>query len=143
MHGATKVDRVWFDIRTDSSSAAPATLRPMADAESDPIEIGPQQAVELRDAGAVIVDVREQEEWDAGRIPGATHIPLMELSERAGSLPADQPIVFQCKAGGRSLMAAQALRAAGRQAYSLAGGLHAWQDAGLPLDPPDGIVANH
>lgn len=119
------------------------TLEGMADAASDPIEIGPQQAAELRDAGAVIVDVREDHEWDAGRIPGAVHIPLMQLSERVTSLPADQPIVFQCKVGGRSLMAAQALRGAGLRAYSLAGGLHAWQDAGLPLDPEDGVVADH
>jgi rhodanese-related sulfurtransferase len=115
----------------------------MADAQSDPIEIGPQQASQLRDEGALIVDVREDSEWQAGRIPGATHIPLMQLSEQAGSLPADRAIVFQCKVGGRSLMAAQALRAAGRQAYSLAGGLHAWQDAGLSLEPEDGVVADH
>ncbi len=71
------------------------------------------------------------------------HIPLMQLSAQAGALPADQPIVFQCRSGGRSLMAAQALRAAGRPAYSLAGGLQSWQQAGLPLDPEDGVVADH
>jgi rhodanese-related sulfurtransferase len=52
-------------------------------------------------------------------------------------------VVFQCRAGSRSLMAAQALRASGFEAYSLAGGLLAWTDAGLPLDPPDGTVADH
>jgi rhodanese-related sulfurtransferase len=109
----------------------------------DPIEIGPQQAAELQREGAAIVDVREDHEWDAGRIPGAVHIPLMQLSEQAASLPADQPIVFQCKSGGRSLMAAQALRASGLRAYSLAGGLHAWEHAGLPLEPEDGVVADH
>jgi rhodanese-related sulfurtransferase len=115
----------------------------MADAESGPIEVGPQEAAQLQRDGAAIVDVREDHEWEAGRIPGAVHIPLMQLAERVGDLPADQPVVFQCKSGGRSLMAAQALRAAGHGAYSLAGGLHAWQDAGLPMDPEDGGVADH
>jgi rhodanese-related sulfurtransferase len=115
----------------------------MADAESGPIEVGPQEAAQLQRDGAPIVDVREDLEWEAGRIPGAVHIPLMQLAERVGDLPADQPVVFQCKSGGRSLMAAQALRAAGHGAYSLAGGLHAWQDAGLPMDPEDGVVADH
>jgi rhodanese-related sulfurtransferase len=115
----------------------------MADAESGPIEVGPQEAARLQRQGATIVDVREDHEWDAGRIPGAVHIPLMQLAAQVESLPADGPIVFQCKSGGRSLMAAQALRAAGRPACSLAGGLHAWQDAGLPLEPEDGFVADH
>jgi rhodanese-related sulfurtransferase len=115
----------------------------MADAESGPIEVGPQEAAQLQRDGAAIVDVREDDEWEAGRIPGAVHIPLMQLAEQVGTLPADRLIVFQCKSGGRSLMAAQALRAAGRPACSLAGGLHAWQDAGLPLDPEDGFVADH
>jgi len=109
----------------------------------DPIEIGPQDAARLQRDGAPIVDVREDHEWDAGHIAGAQHIPLGQLSASAASLPADQPVVFQCKSGGRSLMAAQALRASGRPAYSLAGGLHAWQDAGLPLEPGDGTVADH
>ena len=115
----------------------------MADAEPDPIEIGPQDAARLQREGAPIVDVREDHEWAAGRIPGAVHVPLMQLPAQAGALPADQPIVFQCRSGARSLMAAQALRAAGRPAYSLAGGLQAWQQAGLALEPEDGFVADH
>jgi len=115
----------------------------MAAADSDPIEIDAARAAELQAAGAPVVDVREDHEWEAGHIPGARHIPLGELTEQASSLPADQPIVFQCLSGGRSLMAAQALRAAGRQAYSLAGGLQAWHAEGRPLEPADGYLAGH
>ncbi len=115
----------------------------MADAQPDPIEIGPQEAAQLQRDGVVIVDVREHHEWEAGRIPGARHVPLGELPAQAATLPIDQPVVFQCKSGGRSLVAAQALRASGRAAYSLAGGLHSWQQAGLPMEPETGVVADH
>jgi hydroxyacylglutathione hydrolase/adenylyltransferase/sulfurtransferase len=112
---------------------------------SDNIELTAEEARRRFDAGEVqIVDVREPHEWDAGRIPGEVrHIPLMELTTQASSIDRDRPVVFQCRAGSRSLMAAQALRASGFEAYSLAGGLLAWTDAGLPLDPPDGTVADH
>jgi rhodanese-related sulfurtransferase len=108
------------------------------------IEVTAARAQELLAAGdAVVVDVREPYEWDAGRIEGARHIPLERLSSQAESLPKDQTIVFQCRLGARSLMAAQAFRRAGYDAYSLAGGLQAWADAGLPLTPDDGVVADH
>lgn len=110
----------------------------MSDAE---LEITPQQAFEAAQAGrALIVDVRTAAEWDAGRIPGAVHIALDQLSSRAGELAPDRELVFSCKAGGRSLMAAQAFAASGRPARSLAGGAHAWQDTGLPFE---GVVADH
>jgi rhodanese-related sulfurtransferase len=109
------------------------------------IEITPEDARRRFDAGEVqLVDVREGYEWDAGRIPGdVRHIPVNELTAQAASIDKDKPVVFQCRSGARSLMAAQAFRASGYEAYSLTGGLLAWQDAGLPLDPPDGTVAEH
>jgi rhodanese-related sulfurtransferase len=113
-------------------------------ADSD-IEIDAQTVQQRFDAGEVqVVDVREQYEWDAGRIPGdVRHIDLSELTAQAGSIDKDKPVVFQCRLGARSLMAAQAFRASGYDAYSLTGGLEAWVAAGLPLDPPDGTVADH
>jgi rhodanese-related sulfurtransferase len=91
-----------------------------------------------------IVDVREPYEWDAGRIAGdVRHIPLGALQQQAATIAPERPVVFQCRSGGRSLWAAQAFRAAGYEAYSLAGGLLAWQAAGLPMDPPGGTVAEH
>jgi rhodanese-related sulfurtransferase len=109
------------------------------------IEVTAEDTKRRFDAGEVqVVDVREPEEWDAGRIPGdVRHIPLADLTAQAASIDKDKPVVFQCRAGARSLMAAQAFRASGYDAYSLAGGLLAWELAGLPLDPPDGTVAEH
>jgi rhodanese-related sulfurtransferase len=111
----------------------------------DNIEIGAAEAQRRFDGGEVqIVDVREDAEWDHSHIPGdVTHIPLGELTQRAGELGGDKPIVFQCRSGVRSLMAAQAFRAAGREAYSLEGGLVAWDAEGLPVEPEGAGVAAH
>jgi rhodanese-related sulfurtransferase len=114
---------------------------PLVDPE---LEITPARARELLAAGeAVVVDVREPHEVEAGRIDGSLHIELERLSGQAGSLPRDRPIVFQCRLGARSAMAAQAFRAAGFDAWSMAGGLQRWHDEGLPLVPEDGTVAEH
>ena len=90
-----------------------------------------------------LVDVREQYEWDASRIAGARHIELERLAGRAGELPRDRPLVFQCRLGARSAMATQAFRAAGWDAYNLNGGITEWVRRGLPIEPEDGEVAPH
>ncbi|MEI2701559.1 MAG: rhodanese-like domain-containing protein [Baekduia sp.] len=110
-----------------------------------PIDVDPAEALRRMQAGeAQIIDVREQDEWDHSRIDGAVrHIPLGQLQEQAPTIDTSLPVIFQCKVGGRSTMAAQAFRASGLEAYSLAGGLEAWDDAGLPLDPPGAGVAGH
>lgn len=114
---------------------------PLADPD---IELTPERAQEMVAAGdAVIIDVREPHEWDAGRIEGARHIPLEHLSSQASTLPGDTTVIFQCRLGARSLMAAQAFRRADFDAWSMAGGLLAWSGAGLPLTPDDGVVADH
>jgi rhodanese-related sulfurtransferase len=115
----------------------------MATSGDDDIEVTVQQAAELQRDGAQIVDVREDHEVQAGHIPGVTHIPLGDLAEQASTLDPDKPIVFACKTGGRSMMAAQAFRASGIPAHSLAGGTEAWHAAGEPLEPRDGHVADH
>ncbi|MFL5844989.1 MAG: rhodanese-like domain-containing protein [Solirubrobacteraceae bacterium] len=108
------------------------------------IEITPQQAREMLDsANAQLVDVRESYEWDEGRIAGARHIELERLASQAESIDKDRPVIFQCRLGARSAMATQAFRTAGYDAYSMAGGLQAWAEAGLPLEPEDGRVADH
>lgn len=112
---------------------------------SDPgIEITPQDARTMIDGGeAQLVDVRETYEWDEGRIAGARHIELERLAGQAETIDKDKPVIFQCRLGARSAMAAQAFRTAGYEAYSMTGGLQRWAEEGLPLDPPDGRVADH
>jgi rhodanese-related sulfurtransferase len=90
-----------------------------------------------------VIDVREPYEHEAGHIDGTRHIVLGELSGQAGSIARDHPVVFYCRVGSRSLMAAQAFRAAGYEAYSMEGGLRRWAQEGHPLSPPGGTVANH
>jgi rhodanese-related sulfurtransferase len=107
-------------------------------------ELTAAQVKEALDKGdVVLVDVREPYEWEAGRIPGARHIELERLASRAEEVPADRPVVFQCRLGVRSAMAMQAFRASGWDAYHMRGGIQAWVDEGLPLEPDGGHVADH
>jgi rhodanese-related sulfurtransferase len=107
-------------------------------------DLEPQRVKEILAAGeAVLVDVREPYEWDAGRIPGATHIELERLASRADELPKDKPVIFQCRMGRRSALATDAFRAVGFDAYNMRGGIEAWAEDGLPLEPEGGHVAEH
>lgn len=90
---------------------------------------------------AVLLDVRDHDEWRAGHAPHAIHIPLGELEQRLGELPRDKPVVAVCRSGGRSALAASSLRAAGLEVQNLDGGMKAWHEAGLPLEPAGGRVA--
>ena len=114
-------------------------------ANDSPIEIEPAAVGEMIDASAPaqLVDVREPAEREAGHIAGSLHIELTELSARADSLERERPVVFYCRVGSRSLMAAQAFRVAGYDAYSMTGGLVRWTEEGRPLTPDGGYVAEH
>jgi rhodanese-related sulfurtransferase len=80
-----------------------------------------------------ILDVREDDEWQAGHIEGAQHIPLGELGERVGELSKESRIVAVCRSGGRSGAAVRGLKQLGYNAENLDGGVTAWSKAGLPL----------
>jgi rhodanese-related sulfurtransferase len=98
-------------------------------------ELDPAAAARLlADGEAVALDVRENDEWAAGRISGSVHLPLGELVEGT-------PLVVVCRSGSRSAWAAEMLGRAGYEAWNLAGGLQAWDTAGLPLEPDGGYVA--
>jgi len=105
------------------------------------VEQGPDisvtEAHRAAEAGDVLlVDVREQHEWDAGHAPGAVHVPLGEL--RQDSLPTDRPVVAICRVGGRSGAATEALAGVGYEVRNTTGGMLAWAAAGLPVEVAGG-----
>ena len=94
-------------------------------------------AVEARSrqqAGAQIVDVREPDEWRAGHIPGAVHLPLASLQARMRDLDPRRELIVVCRSGNRSAMAVSLLQSAGfTEAANLDGGMIAWGRHGLPV----------
>ena len=85
-----------------------------------------------------LLDVREGDEWQAGHIAGAQHIPLGELRERLDELPKDRMILAVCRHGNRSEAATRGLRTLGYTVENLEGGVTAWSRAGLPLEAEGG-----
>ncbi len=110
------------------------------DIDVSPAEVADRLAA---DPDLQLVDVREDYEWKAGRIAGARHIELERLAGRAGEIDGERAVIFQCRVGARSSMAARAFRAGGYDAYSMTGGLTRWAAEGLPLEPEGGYVAEH
>jgi rhodanese-related sulfurtransferase len=85
-----------------------------------------------------LLDVREPDEWLAGHIAGAQHIPLGELRERLAEVPKDRTVLAVCRSGSRSEAATRGLRTLGYTAENLEGGVTAWKRAGLPLEAEGG-----
>lgn len=107
----------------------------MAFSENDPLpEVSPEEAIAQVAEGTLLVDVREQHEWDAGHAPDARFLPLSELQERVGELPTDTRFLVVCLSGGRSARATAFLRGQGLDAVNVAGGMTAWQLAGGELE---------
>jgi rhodanese-related sulfurtransferase len=96
-------------------------------------EIDPQVASALVRDGAVLLDVREPDEWDAGHSPAAVLIPMSQVEGRLGELEPAAKTVVVCRSGGRSATITQVLTSHGFDAVNLAGGMRAWADAGLPV----------
>ena len=82
--------------------------------------------------GWMLLDVRTNDEWAAGRIAGSVHIPMDQLMQRLDEL--DERVVCVCAVGARSARVAQFLNAQGREAVNLDGGLYAWEGSGLPIE---------
>jgi rhodanese-related sulfurtransferase len=93
-------------------------------------------AERLRD-GAVLLDVRGDDEWAAGHAPKARHVPLSRVSTAAGDLRGHE-VLTVCRGGGRSARAAKALAEAGVEVRNVAGGMSSWASAGLPVVRDDG-----
>lgn len=109
----------------------------------DTVEVE-EVADEVSAGDALLVDVRTDEEWGAGHAPRAMHVPLEEVDERIDEIEqaaAGRPVVFVCRTGRRSAEAAAIAAAEGIQdVRNIDGGMEAWVDAGLPLEPPGGRV---
>jgi len=102
-------------------------------------EVDPSEVRELVDEGIALLDVRETEEWDAGHLPGATHIPRGYLESRVdGAIPdRDQRVVIYCASGTRSALAAKTLSDLGYgHVESMTGGITLWKDRGYPVEQP-------
>src|SRR4051794_20411572 len=109
-----------------------------------PFELAPETVASLMAEGAIqLVDVREHYEREAGHVAGSRHVPLAELTAAAPTIDPARPIVFVCRVGARSSMAAWSFARAGYDAHNLEGGMLAWAAAGLPLEPEGGVVADH
>jgi rhodanese-related sulfurtransferase len=102
--------------------------------------LDPERFTELVAAGATVIDVRRPYEFEGGRLEAAENIEMNELPSAAESIPRDRPVLFYCRSGNRSAMAAEAFRQAGYDAHHLTGGIEAWVAAGRPLVPEDGEV---
>jgi rhodanese-related sulfurtransferase len=103
-------------------------------------QVTPEEAAARVDEGALLLDVREDDEWTAGHAPEAQHLALGRLQDEHGTLPKDRPIIAVCRVGGRSERAAVALRGAGYDVVNLAGGMRAWAAAGQSVVTDDGEV---
>jgi len=102
-------------------------------------QVDPAEAEELITQGAVLLDVREVDEWQAGHAPEATHVPMNEVPENhAGRLPRDNRIVVMCRAGARSQRVAQFLQQEGYDVVNVDGGMNAWFSSGRPVVTDDG-----
>lgn len=100
-----------------------------------PAEVSVDQAYQMYQEGAFVLDVRTPEEWDSYHAPGTTLIPLDELPSRVDEVPKDQEIVVVCRSGNRSQSGRDILKGAGfENVTSMSGGLNAWGAAGYPLE---------
>lgn len=91
------------------------------------------EAVELVEGGALLLDVREESEWEQGRAPQATHVALADVPDRLDELDKGRVIVCVCRSGGRSARAGQFLAEQGFDVVNLAGGMTAWAEQDQPL----------
>jgi rhodanese-related sulfurtransferase len=102
-------------------------------------EVEADEAAELAESGALVLDVREDDEWSAGHVDGSLHVAMGELGGRLAELPVDRRIVAVCRTGARSGAVTEALAARGYDVVNLVGGLQAWQAEGYTLVADDGL----
>lgn len=98
-------------------------------------------AVDIADlpADAVLLDVREPDEWAAGHAPDARHLPMSQLTARLDEVPDTDPLYVVCRSGGRSARVVAFLTQEGRPAVNVEGGMQAWAAAGRPMVADAGV----
>jgi rhodanese-related sulfurtransferase len=101
-------------------------------------DIDPSGADALVATGALLLDVREDDEWSAGHAPAAVHVPMGQVVDRLSELPVDRTIVCMCRVGGRSGSVALQLAGLGYDVRNVAGGMQAWAALELPVVDGDG-----
>ena len=128
---------------TVPAEAASAAQAEVEQAQPEPLDLAAlprdvdvQTAAGLAERSDVIIlDVREQDEWDAGHIAGALFIPMSEIQSRLSEVPTDKTVIVQCRSGNRSSQVTDFLQQQGfTNIRNMAGGLNAWQSAGLPVE---------
>ncbi len=128
----------WMVLLAAAALAVLVLRGPLSRKLSGIEEIAPEKAVQLiNQHDALVIDVREHQEWSGGHLPGARHIPLGDLQKYLKDLEnhRERHVICQCASGMRSAKAAGALHKAGfERVYSLRGGIQAWKDAGLPVE---------
>jgi rhodanese-related sulfurtransferase len=115
-----------------------AVVADPAEAEtlSLPDMVDVQTVAEIKDRDDVLVlDVREQWEYDAGHIPGVTLLPMGEIPGRMSEIPTDQTVILTCRSGNRSGQVADFLRQQGYEnVHNMSGGILEWESAGLDVE---------
>ncbi len=107
--------------------------------------ITPERAAKMMQEGAVLIDIREANEYARENVPGARHHALSQLDARHPAREGDTVLIFHCKSGARTSMNAARLAACAGdcEVYLLGGGIEAWKRAGLPTSAqPAGSPAN-
>lgn len=138
---AMRLGRIGFDQVVGYLEGGLASVGERADLTESTERLSPQTAAEriasaTEDERPVIVDVRAPAERKAKQIPGSVSLPLNHLSERLAELPSNRPVLVHCAGGYRSSIAASLLQRGGvGQVSEIAGGVAAWESAGLPLAP--------
>jgi rhodanese-related sulfurtransferase len=120
-------------------------LNLLPSAFADPaLDLEPEEvARRVAEGDLLLVDIREQYEWDAGHVPGSRHVEIERVASRAPTIPRDQAVAFLCRGGVRAGMVATAFRAIGYDAYNVRGGFTRWFEHDLPTEPEGAVVADH
>lgn len=121
-------------------AASRASMVAMNASEGAVVEADVAEVPTSFDESVILLDVREDDEWQRGHADGARHIPMGDVPARMGELDADATLYVVCHAGGRSMRVAQYLARNGFDPINVSGGMLAWAGAGRPVVTADGAA---